>query len=193
MLRVRTTFTGMTSGPGLATHFFTGESQSIADDAAAAVGAFWDALEPRMVGYGTWAVESQVSQLDPATGELEAVYNVTPVSGTGSNGTQQLALATQGLLQLRTGAIVNGRQLRGRLYIPGPTEDGNTDGRPVAAYRDALSGAGASLIADAGNEWVVWSRPFAGSEGNPPREGTTVSVISAVAWNEWGIIRSRRD
>lgn len=183
MLRVRVTLGAMTIGPGLSTFYFDGVDQAAADDAAGAVTTFMTAIESAMVSYGTWSLETQVAQVDIGTGELEAVYNVAPASGLGDVGDTQLALATQGLLQLRTGSIINGRELRGRLFIPGPTEGHNDlGGRPTAAYIADVNAAAAGLVADSAG-WGVWGRA----------SGSFVEITAATCWSQWAVLRSRRD
>jgi hypothetical protein len=183
MLRVRVNHSADTVGPGLSTFYFEGSTQAVADDAAAAVATFWASVEPYIVNYGIWSLDTQVAQINAVNGQLEGIFNVTPATGVGDVNSSQLALATQGLLQLRTGAIVGGRELRGRLYIPGPTETHNDVARPIGAYVTGLNSAANALIADTGNAWAVWSRT----------NGIFQEITSATCWSDWAIMRSRRD
>lgn len=184
MIRVRVNLAGDTVGPGLSTYYFDGTTQGIADDAAAAVASFWTAIAAYHPSYGTWALDTTVAVMSAVTGELQETLTVAPASGTGSDGSAQIATAAQGLIRLRTASVIGGRQIRGRIFIPGATETYNdTGGVPTTGYKTALNNAATTLMNDAGNTWVVWSRT----------NGTVGTISGVDTWNKWAIMRSRRD
>lgn len=183
MLRVRVDLAAMTNGPGLSTFYFLGTGGTAASDAASAVATFWDGLESKLPSYGTWALQTNVAEIDPATGALEDLHVVAAASGTGTDSSPQLPFAAQGLIRLNTGAIIGGRQIKGHIFIPGPSEASSDAGRPTGTYRDALASAAAGLVGDSDSQWAVWSRT----------NGSAVEITSGSAWTEWAVLRSRRD
>lgn len=189
MLRVRMNIGASTVGPGLSTFFFEESGSVAAVLAADAAFDFYTAIAGQMVNYTTFSNEGEVDEIDPATGTLLASYGVAVQSGTGANGGDQLPLGAQGLLRLNTGVILDGRQVRGRLFIPGATEASSTNGRPISDYRAAITGGGDGLLAEAGLTWSVWHRPTAAE----PSSGDVVPIASVNTWTEWAVLRSRRD
>ena len=85
-------------------------------------------------------------------------------------------------MHLNTAAIISGRRLSGRLFIPAVTEAGNDDGTPNTSIIEALQTAGNNLITATDSLWGVYSR----------RHHTTGGVSSVTPWHEWGVMRSRR-
>src|SRR5215211_6989394 len=158
MLRVRTSFGGMTQGPALSTMYFQGSDQTSAQDAADAVGAFWTAARACYVTYGTATVLPEVYSIDPSNGEALNVFTVTGSTRSGLSASSALPVASQGLLRLNTGAFIGGRQVKGHIFIPGATEDLNDVGVPTATYKNTLETAAAALIADADSILEVWSK-----------------------------------
>lgn len=182
--RIRTTFTGSQGAPYVSTQYFAGSDSSAASLAASAVGAFWAALEPVMHNELDWNVEPFAEVINDATG---ALVGVNPIgggeSGTGEVSGTPLPFATQGLLRLVTSTVVNGRVLRGRIFIPGTTEFVGGNGVPEASYVTALNDAFDALDTAAAGALLVWSRTH----------GTSAVVTGGQAWNQWAILRSRRD
>jgi hypothetical protein len=102
-------------------------------------------------------------------------------------------------MKLSTAGIVNGRRVRGRFFVPAPTEL-SSDGTPSATFKDAINTAGSTLVVDtvSTGQWVVFSRPLEADQipqGSDlePREGSIHVVQTATAWNKFGIQRRRRD
>lgn len=182
MYRVRAALAAMTAGPGVSTFFFD-TTGGTAQQAADAVSDFYDSIKGFMVNYGTATIESAVYTVDPATGQATNVTGVTGAVITGTVGTEGLPGATQGLLSLHTGVFVSGREIRGRLFIPGPTEANSDATVPNGAYKLGVDSAAAALIADGNSDWVIWSR----------EKGQFATITSAATWNRWAVLRSRRD
>jgi len=181
--RVRTSFSGVVvSGGGFSTLYFL-DSGGSAQDASDAAGAFWNAVDARLNQNLTWATEPDVDELNVGTGALEGSNAVTPTSGVGASSTEAIPYASQGLLRLRTGVVAGGRELRGRVFIPGMTEADSSGGVVLAAAITAFDAAAASLISDSDSAWVVWSRTH----------GVAATVATASTWNQFAVLRSRRD
>lgn len=87
--------------------------------------------------------------------------------------------ATQVLLQLRTGFFVSGRELRGRLFLPGlrvtGTTVGNLDPSIISDTEDAANAAFAATMA-------VYSRTH----------HTFATIDHCNVWSELAVLRSRR-
>jgi len=184
MLRTRTVFLGFQGAPWIHVAYWVGaDSQAGATAANTAIGAFWGAADNFMSSVATWATDPIVAQMDPATGNRTANYNVTPVTGAGSLATDVLPPATQALVQLRTGMFINSREVRGRINIPGLCEVNSTNGRPDAALIAALNTAAATLNAATTPDLAVWSRT----------NHTALAVVATNTWTEFAVRRSRRD
>lgn len=184
LLRVRINLTGMITGPGLSTFYFLGTSQTDADLAADAAFDFYVAIRGQIPSYGTMTVDSEVDVLSSVTGSLLGSYGVSAQTTTGTNATDAMGGAVNGLLRLGTGVVVAGRQLKGHLFIPGPCEGGNdAGGHPTAGYATTVKGAADVLVLAAGTDWVIWSKTH----------GVAHSVTTTSVWNQWAILRGRRD
>jgi hypothetical protein len=184
ILRMRTTLTGVTGSPYVSTQYFTGSTNADAANAASAVGAFFNSIKTRWPNALAYNVEPFVDVINDATGALTAVVNIGGgVSGVGSSGQVALPWATQGLLRFNTGTVVGGRLLRGRMFVPGPTEADSDVGVPLAAYITALNTAYTALTTALPNTLRVWSRTH----------GTSALVTGASPWSQWAVMRSRRD
>ena len=186
MLRVRTVFTGVTGSPWLNTLNFgsptqTG-SQVDADAAVAAVGAFWGAVDSVMGSSVSWATLPDVLFVGD-DGVAAGAYATTPQTGTGGLVVELLPIATQGVVRLLTGVFIGGRQLRGRIFIPGLTENANNTGRMISTTQSTIAAAAATLNGVTTPPLAVWSKV-----------GATVQPVTAVSvWEQFGVLRSRRD
>ncbi len=184
MLRVRTTITGFTGGPYFHISYWTGtDSQAGATAANAAIGVFWNAVRAAMSTSLTFLTDSIVAQMNATNGQRTANYPVTPVTNPGLDAGDPLPPATQGLVQLRTGTFLLGREVRGRINIPGITEPSSTVGRPTAGLLTTLNNAAATLNAATAPDLAVWSR----------KNGQAVAVTSTDTWTLFAVRRSRRD
>jgi len=188
MFRVRTVFTGVPGTPWLSTMYFN-DTGGTAQQAANAAGGYWGAIDALMGSQVDWATEADVSVINAVTGTLEGVESTTPLTGLGALATELIGFATQALCRWRTGTVVNGRNLRGRTFIPGLTTTSADDGQLISGHRVAIAAAAAALIADANSELVIWHRP------NPDTGslGLAAPVVTGTAWTEFAVMRSRRD
>ena len=186
ILRVRTVFVGVTGSPWLSTLWFAGATasptQAEADAAVAAAGAFWGAVDANMSNLVTWSTEPSVGVID-LSGVQTGAYTTTPQTGTGASAGSLLPFAVQGLIRTLTGSFVGGRQIRGRIFVPGLTElqtgAGVMDSATITAFNLAIS----NLIADVNSSLVVFSRV----------NNAVSTVIAGSTWNQLAVLRSRRD
>lgn len=183
MLRVQTVFTGVTGSPYYNRVYFDGFTMGDAAACHARVAGFWDAIKGYIAGGVQIAIEGDVEVVDVSNGQVTAVHNVTPATYNSSASGQALPWATQGLLRLRTGSWVNGREVRGRIFIPSPAELHSDSNGPVAGYRNAVQSAVNSILQPGSNALIIWS----------PTHGLIRPVQSWQVWTEWAVLRSRRD
>lgn len=165
---------------------FDGEGSEQASAASAATRALWDAIKATIRNDLTARVLPEVSQVDPATGLTTATFiqSQSPVVMTGSGARQPLVV--QGLVRLRTGTYVGGREIRGKVFLPGTTDANDTDGVPSTTYQTAINTAFGSFVTSAAAATVpvvVWS----------PTKGQVALVQQVSVWGQWAILRSRRD
>ena len=182
MYRVRTIFTGVTGSPWVNTAYFN-ESGGSPEQAAAAVGQFWNTVDALIESSVGWSTSADVETVNAATGEVTDVTSTTISAGTGAGGATGLPTAAQGLIRWRTGHYVGGREVRGRWFIPGLGAASNSDGLLLAASRTLINDAGVALINDANSSLAVWSRAH----------GLDQVVTSASVWTQFAVMRSRRD
>lgn len=185
MIRVTSEWTGGQGTPYYTTMHFGGSSSGEAGTAANAVRNFWFQLENQLGGDLTVNVLDDVPLINVTTGQIEAMFNAptAPVAFTSTE--QPLPWTTQALFRLRTGVFVNGRELRGKVFIPGNTENRSLDGVPDNAWQTLLNGN--------------WTFAFGGLAGSnavqvwSPTHGVADNVQSATVWEQWASLRSRRD
>ena len=182
MYRVRTEFTGMQGAPWLSTMYFN-DTGGTPQQAVTAVGAFWGAVDLHIDNEVDWTTLTDVETVAADSGQVVDITSTTPVTGTGASSSEALPFATQALVRWRTGDFINGREIRGRTFIPGVTELFNDNGRPIAALVSTINTAAATLIGDANSLLDVWSR----------QNGLARAVVTGSAWSEFAILRSRRD
>jgi hypothetical protein len=194
MARVRTVFTGVAGTPWYSNLYWADDgAESGAEGYVEAVGAFWVALQGAISDNVSWIVQSEVAIIDEATGNLTGIETVPSTGSTGTASDEELPFQTQALVRLNTGEFVHNRRVRGRIFIPAMGESNNVGGLPSSGLRASLDAAAETLRTSNGGVMCVWSRPFAGKEGNPARTGTKHFVTSAEVSTQWAVLRSRRD
>lgn len=182
MYRVRTGITGSQGGQLLSTQYFNVIGGLTAADAVADLHTFWTAIRNYVANDLTFQIEAEVAQVDIGTGEVTGIVPVTSSAVTGNEANDPEPWATQGLVRLRSGVYVAGREVRGRIFIPGPTYVQSSGGQPSSTYRTAIDAAMTTLLASANSELMVYSR----------KHRDAVPVLSATTWNQWAVLRSRR-
>lgn len=182
MWRVRTAFSGPQGAPWLNTLFFD-TAGGTAGQAVAAAGAFWGAVDAYISNSVSWGTENEVYSINEANGQPTAVTQVTSVTGTGSQVGPLLSRATQGLIRLGTGVFVNGREVRGRIFVPGMTTAALNNGAIDSGAASALDAAALALHTGPNATLVVWSR----------KNGRMEGVIASSTWGQFAVLRSRRD
>lgn len=179
--RISVLYGGLPGMPGTNT-IYHHENGASAADGVNAVKGFLDDISTNLASALTYDVNPVVEQVDSTTG---AVIGVDDTGGggadTGASGSESLPFSTQLLVQLRTGVFNSGRELRGRIFIPGQVESNNDAGRPSAAWVTFAQSKVDTMLAAGGI--AVYS----------PTHHTWASVSAGKVWNEWAVLRSRRD
>lgn len=182
MYRVTTVFSGsLVNGGGIQQFYFDQGSGTAAQAHAAAV-LFWQAADDIVHSSVTYRIEGEVELVDNVTGAVESITSTDTYNGTGGNTGDPLPPQIQGLVRWRTGVYNNGREIRGRTFIPGMCEGNSTDGAPTSGTVTQLQTAAGAILAASGADLVVWSR-----------KGTFAPVAAGSPWNKWATLRSRRD
>lgn len=192
MLRVRTTFTGLSGSPYLNTFYFLGtaEDQAEANAANGHVGTFWNAMEGGFSNQLTWATEGVVDKLG-VDGVLTNSFAVTAQSGVGAETGDPLPHSNQLLIRWSTGTFANGRERKGRTFVPGLTELNSSNGVVTTSTINLLQPAVDALNAAVNPSLAIWSRPRPLED--PPFGGAASSVAGGTIWNQFAVLRSRRD
>lgn len=138
----------------------------------------------------SFASDSFVDTIDPATGAITGSDSVTPWTVLGAGSSFIAPPALQLAVTWKTGDIVNGRRVAGRTFV-GPLDYGTIqdDGTPTATALTKLE-AFANAWTDNGTTDVyaaVWHRPVGGSGGSDHE-------ITAHSFKDkFAVLRSRRD
>ena len=111
-------------------------------------------------------------------------------------GDLSLPYANQALIRLFSDQVINGRQVRGRIFVPGITRNNLAEGLLNSAAISAFDTAAAALIADADSQFQIWARPVDAehaTENSPERAGVGCDVLTASTSNQFAVLRRRRD
>jgi len=185
MLRVRTVMTGVAGSPYYSNLYFGGTTLGEAFAAVEAVDNFWIANQALICTPLVWDIEPDVAQIDPATGQIIAMHATAGDNGLFAGSGEAAPTSSQLLCRFFTGQYRNGRQVRGRMYMPYLVITIIDDGRVLASAAALVVGRLNDLLteASAAGGLVVYSRTH----------GEEFPVTAASVWNELAVQRSRRD
>lgn len=182
MLRVRVNWTGLNQGFSVMHFNPPGELQGDAQDAADAAGAFIGAVDNFLRVDQAWTIDPEVLVIDPTTGQTTGVRTVTVTPGTGADAGNAVPNASMILVRWRTGDFFNGRELRGRTFIPGATATSvQANGNLSDTAVQAINAAAATLISN--SAFCIYG----------PTTGIVSEVDTGSTWTEFATLRSRRD
>lgn len=182
--RARTFFSGAVEGGGVNVSHWSklpllgtaGVEERIHD--------FWDSMKGLLSNTLTIMGDTSFDVIDSGTGEIVDAVSVTGWEVVGTNDAAILPRATQGMATVRTGVYIAGRQLRGRMNIPGLCNDSLQNGSFYAPNRedtatrwDAMVGAGFDAV------YQVYSTKHHQAE----------NVSSSNVNSAFAVLRSRRD
>jgi len=189
--RVTARWTGGNIGTGFTNLFFT-EGVGTAQQAVDAVKAFFTG------SYGvtgndlpsgiTIAFPSGVDVVEDATGVLTVTVPVTAPSALTGGDSGSYAAPAGACVSWLTGAVVNGRHVRGRTFlVPLGGDQYQNDGTLASTIISNVNAAAAALIS-AAPELVVWSRPESAAAGG----GSSHPVVAHRLNDFVSVLRSRR-
>lgn len=183
MYRCEVTVTGVAGGPNYLVGYFDAAGGT-ALQASQDWFTFCSAAATSIPSGVIVALNNVVTLVDPVSGSPTGTVGVSPASITGTSTADFLPRYVQGLVRWRTGEYIGGREIRGRTNIPLRPESINTAaGTPDPAFLTSQDTKAAALIASATSTLVVWSK----------KNGSWSIVTSGGTWNQWSVLRSRRD
>lgn len=184
ILRLATTWTGSAGSPYFTESYFNGAGD--ATHASACVSALWTLYGSLATYIDDNLVESisgDAEKIDVMTGQIIGMVPVTGAVNGGSATGDALPTLVQGLARFGTGVYVNGRALRGRMFLPGMMEANNTvDGRPAAGMTGTMNTHFATYIASSANP-CVYSKTHK----------VFADITSATLSSKWAFLKTRRD
>lgn len=143
------------------------------------------AIDGALTSQWTVVEAAEVRVLDTATGQLTGIETLipqSPVAGTAIG--EPVADSTCGLAQYFTGDFVNGRNVRGRTYIPGLSAGALENGQWASAMLSQIADFAAAFAIDPGA--VIYRRPRSGMAGSAH------AVTGSAAWSQCAVLRHRR-
>lgn len=183
MNRVRVVWTGVAGSPYYS-NFYSINTATTPPAAHAAVTSLIQALQPRYSVNLTARIEGDVALVESTSNSIVGVNTVAFQDRTGTAAGGLAPLATQHVVRLLTGTFVNGRQVRGRIMLPGVvTASVGPNGQPLAATLTAIDSAFSAYIVGLVNSACVFARA----------SGQAVPISFVDTWEQFGVQRSRRD
>lgn len=201
IMRTRARWSGFSGAPGYTVMHFrdfgtsggsgADPTQESAQLALQRVGEFFSALAPQLPGAVTITTDPEVDVIEDTTGQLQSSFSVTgaTIPGGVANGT--FSGATGAVINWNTGAIRNGRRIRGRTFlVPLAAAVYDVDGNLEASRRTAITNAAATLANSASTpDLGVYARPSAAGLADGQWAVVTSSSVPDLA----AILSSRRD
>lgn len=178
-IRTRVITTGYDGAPGYNTFYgFEGQDSLLRTQ----VDALWTNMESLLANGTIWECNGDVETFDLATGQTNQIDAGVSFGGNGVWGTAKAPGGTTLVLRWRTGVYANGRELRGRSFISGLGDFGDSAGNVPATIVTDAQGAMGAYIAGAVAP-AVYS----------PTNADLASITAISCWNKFGLMRSRRD
>lgn len=200
--RVRVATVGWGGAPGLNTFYFNIDpgdelgNIAFAEDCAARVRAYMFGLI--LIFPGTWiaTVNPEVDVINTDNGDLMTSYVVNPgaqVAGAAPVGFgPQAAMVCANLL---TSGVVDGRRVRGRVFLGPLQRTGDIDGTPDAATVNLVRNGLLTLLGGTLDHpsLAVWSRRRGASLAHPAGLGGSAhQVMNVTVKDTYAVLTSRR-
>lgn len=184
MYRVTTIFSGTPVVGGGICRFHFSEAGGSPQAAHAAVVAFWQAAKVYVHSSVGMRVEPAIYSVNEGTGQITGFSTTDAVGIQGTGVGDLLPPASQALIRWRTGFYLNGREVRGRTFVPGQQRNGQAaDGSVAVTEVNGLNTAGDALVNSSSAQLVVWSKA----------NSLTVDAVDADTWGKFAVLRRRRD
>lgn len=178
------------AGPAVSTFHFAPGDDTTMDEVSVAVRGFLLALQSAIPNEVTISFDTEATRYDAATGELLEVISVAPPTQFVGSATGNWSAGSGLRCVWGTGAIKNGRRVRGSTFIvPVHSASFGTGGYVQAGTITTVNTAATAFVgqaANSGSPLVVWSRPVDGAGGTVHlvQNGTCSSIP--------GTLRSRK-
>lgn len=193
VLRITADWTGNVTGLASSTFYFVSDDPGPQDPATAQAAAtkvrnFFLAVRTILAPGVVINVNPVASVISTQTGQLQSQVGVDGGAAITAQGSSGYARAAGGLVRLTTSTFLNGRTLKGRIFVvPLAGEGWANTGMLSTAGVNGLTAAGAALLAAGPGTLVVWHRPKQGAGGS------IAAVTSTQVPAEGAILTSRRD
>lgn len=188
LVQLRTVWEGVAGAPYYTTLWFDAGEGAL-QQAGEAWAGFLDTWHTSLVQGLRYTIESSGSVVNIASGQVTGVQTWDGATGTCTSTGQALPWQTQALIQLRTGLYSSGRELRGRVFVPGFTENDNDQGIFAIGNRSGFESDFAALLQNG----VGAETGFAGTLAIYSRthhRAAQVETVNVPA--QWSALRSRR-
>lgn len=163
-----------------------------ATEAMARVRAMFNSAAALITSSAVLTFDPVVQIIDETTGTLvNAATGATPAAVAFTGSLTVLPPQTQGLARFSTPQFVRGRNLKGRMFLPGVIQSSSTSaGAPTAGYisswNTALGLLGTTIVTPISQ--VVWSRPT----GPGASDGMSGAVSGRSVASTFAVQRGRR-
>lgn len=184
ILRLNSVWTGSTGSPYFTQTYYTGAADvAHADDAINALYTLFNAMSTYIDDALTVTISGDAEVIDVSNGQITSVVSTTGAVKSFTGTGDALPTLVQGLAVFNTGSYINGRQLKGHMYLPGMLEANNTVvGLPAASMTSTITGFLTTYAADSSDP-TVFSRTH----------GAASTIQSSSMSAKWAYLRSRRD
>lgn len=167
--------------PGTNTFYGSEGDVAVADMRVELQNAYDDWCTNQCSSELTVTIPSTGDIIDSTNGSLVGVWNDgTDIAIPGSISGDRMSLTTQLLVQLKTDAIVSGRRLHGRIFLPGMVRSDGDDGVPGPTLTAYVAGIWDTQLS---GDFAVYS----------PTHHEWATVSSCTVWAQYATLRSRRD
>jgi hypothetical protein len=199
VLRVTARWSGAIGLPGYSVFHFRDFSanneptQEMADNAVVKVGAFFQAFQNYLPNVVNVAVQGDVPIIEDSTGQMVDVLSTTPPASTqgAAGATDSYAAAVGAVVTWRTGAVRNGRIVRGRTFmVPMSRSAFEPNGTLSSIFLTVANNAATALRDGSGvGDLGVYARPTAPGAADGQWQFVTGHTIPDMG----AVLRSRRD
>jgi hypothetical protein len=175
-------WTGLPGMPGVSVFYSTAGSDPTGD-----LVTFFNAIKALFPTGLSWTVPPAGDTIDDTTGTLNGSWSGVGAAVVASSaGTPSYSTGVGGMINWRTGGIVNGRRLRGRTFLTSISGAYyNTNGTVSATFLSTV-GAAATALAGAG-KLRIWHRPPPGASS-----GSSSLITSGTVPQQVYTLRTRR-
>ena len=186
MMRFHCAWQNWPGAPGVST--FYAESGADISTITDALRAFWQSFVTYLPTGLTIQVPSTGDIISDTTGAITGAWSDgTPVAVVTGTAAGVYAGNAGAVVHWLTGAVINGRRLRGRTFLVpliGSAYDAN--GSLSATTITAITNAATTLVAAIGTNLLVWHRPV------PPMNGSSADIVGFRIPDLAVSLRSRR-